>query len=73
MIALIAFGALILLEAAKHLVRNHSRRRRPQVLVTYDDFGGYGHPDHIQAHRVATYARELAAAASFAPELGSPG
>ncbi|MER6033580.1 N-acetyl-1-D-myo-inositol-2-amino-2-deoxy-alpha-D-glucopyranoside deacetylase [Streptomyces sp. NPDC001835] len=34
---------------------------RPQVLVTYDDDGGYGHPDHIQAHRVAMRAAELAA------------
>ena len=59
------------LEAAKHLVKI-IRQKRPQVLVTYDDFGGYGHPDHIQAHRVATYARDLAAAPSFAPELGSP-
>ena len=32
---------------------------KPQVLVTYDDFGGYGHPDHIQAHRVAMRAAEL--------------
>ncbi|MFF3461480.1 N-acetyl-1-D-myo-inositol-2-amino-2-deoxy-alpha-D-glucopyranoside deacetylase [Streptomyces sp. NPDC002619] len=34
---------------------------RPQVLVTYDADGGYGHPDHIQAHRVAMRAVELAA------------
>ena len=60
-----------LLDAAKHLVKI-IREKRPQVLVTYDDFGGYGHPDHIQAHRAATYARELAAAPSFAPELGIP-
>lgn len=60
-----------LLDAAKHLVKV-IRETCPQVLVTYDDFGGYGHPDHIQAHRVATYARELAAAPSFAPELGDP-
>jgi N-acetyl-1-D-myo-inositol-2-amino-2-deoxy-alpha-D-glucopyranoside deacetylase len=33
---------------------------KPQVLVTYDEFGGYGHPDHIQAHRVAMRAAELA-------------
>ena len=33
---------------------------KPDVLVTYDDFGGYGHPDHIQAHRVAMRAAELA-------------
>ncbi len=36
------------------------REVRPQVLVTYDPNGFYGHPDHIQAHRVATRAAELA-------------
>ncbi|MGZ4480531.1 MAG: N-acetyl-1-D-myo-inositol-2-amino-2-deoxy-alpha-D-glucopyranoside deacetylase, partial [Nocardioidaceae bacterium] len=41
-----------------------------QVLVTYDEFGGYGHPDHIQAHRVATYAAALAAVPSYRPDLG---
>jgi N-acetyl-1-D-myo-inositol-2-amino-2-deoxy-alpha-D-glucopyranoside deacetylase len=35
---------------------------RPQVMVSYNAFGGYGHPDHIQAHRVAQRAFELAAA-----------
>jgi N-acetyl-1-D-myo-inositol-2-amino-2-deoxy-alpha-D-glucopyranoside deacetylase len=58
-----------LLEATAHLVAI-LREVRPQVLVTYDDFGGYGHPDHIQAHRVAMYALVLAAAPSFRPELG---
>jgi N-acetyl-1-D-myo-inositol-2-amino-2-deoxy-alpha-D-glucopyranoside deacetylase len=48
------------------------REVRPQVLVTYDDFGGYGHPDHIQAHRVAMYAAVLAAAPSYRPDLGAP-
>ncbi|MDX3308297.1 N-acetyl-1-D-myo-inositol-2-amino-2-deoxy-alpha-D-glucopyranoside deacetylase [Streptomyces sp. NPDC054884] len=38
---------------------------RPQVLVTYDEDGGYGHPDHIQAHRVAMRAAELAGAAGW--------
>jgi N-acetyl-1-D-myo-inositol-2-amino-2-deoxy-alpha-D-glucopyranoside deacetylase len=47
-------------EAAAHLVEV-IREVRPQVLVTYDDNGGYGHPDHIQAHRVAMRAAELAA------------
>jgi len=60
-----------LLEAAKHLVKV-IRETKPQVMVTYDDFGGYGHPDHIQAHRVATYAASLSAVESFAPELGAP-
>ncbi|MGI9199036.1 MAG: N-acetyl-1-D-myo-inositol-2-amino-2-deoxy-alpha-D-glucopyranoside deacetylase [Candidatus Nanopelagicaceae bacterium] len=32
---------------------------KPQVMVTYDEFGGYGHPDHIQTHRVAMRAAEL--------------
>jgi N-acetyl-1-D-myo-inositol-2-amino-2-deoxy-alpha-D-glucopyranoside deacetylase len=36
------------------------REVRPQVLVSYDDNGFYGHPDHIQAHRVAWRAFELA-------------
>jgi len=44
-------------EAAAHLIEV-IREVRPQVVVTYDDFGGYGHPDHIQAHRVATRAVE---------------
>ena len=37
------------------------REIRPQVMVTYDDDGFYGHPDHIQAHRVAWRAFQLAA------------
>ncbi len=47
-------------EAAGELVKV-IREVRPQVLVTYDENGFYGHPDHIQAHRVAWRAYELAA------------
>ena len=32
------------------------RKYKPDVLITYDPFGGYGHPDHIQTHRVGTAA-----------------
>ena len=32
------------------------REVRPQVVITYNENGGYGHPDHIQAHRVAVAA-----------------
>lgn len=46
------------------------REVRPQVVVTYDDFGGYGHPDHIQAHRVTHYAVALAESPTFRPDLG---
>lgn len=59
-----------LLTAATDLVAI-IREVRPHVLVTYDDFGGYGHPDHIQAHRVAMYGASLAASASFRPDLGA--
>ena len=33
---------------------------KPQVLITYDEFGGYGHPDHIKAHQVAMRASQIA-------------
>ncbi|MFG3223323.1 N-acetyl-1-D-myo-inositol-2-amino-2-deoxy-alpha-D-glucopyranoside deacetylase [Kitasatospora sp. NPDC048194] len=57
-------------EAADHLVAV-IREVRPQVLVTYDENGGYGHPDHIQAHRVAMRAYELSADPAHRPELGA--
>ncbi|MFF0490039.1 PIG-L family deacetylase [Nocardia sp. NPDC004068] len=34
------------------------RHYRPQVVVTYDENGNYGHPDHIQANRIAVAATE---------------
>ncbi|CAL9531936.1 1D-myo-inositol 2-acetamido-2-deoxy-alpha-D-glucopyranoside deacetylase [Streptomyces sp. enrichment culture] len=58
-------------EAAAHLVEV-IRELRPQVLVTYDPDGGYGHPDHIQAHRVAMRAAELAAEGAYRRDLGEP-
>lgn len=60
-----------LLSAAVELVPV-IREVRPQVVVTYDDFGGYGHPDHIQAHRVTHYAVALAASPTFRTDLGEP-
>lgn len=66
-----AFCRADLLAAANELVPV-IREVRPQVMVTYDDFGGYGHPDHIQAHRVAMYAAMLAEAATYRPDLGEP-
>jgi N-acetyl-1-D-myo-inositol-2-amino-2-deoxy-alpha-D-glucopyranoside deacetylase len=64
-----AFWAADLTAAADDLVAV-IREVRPQVLVTYDQFGGYGHPDHIQAHRVATYGASLAAVPTYRPDLG---
>ena len=43
------------MEAVGRLVRL-ARRYRPEVMTAYDPFGGYGHPDHIQVHRVGTAA-----------------
>ena len=48
------------------------REVRPQVVVTYDENGGYGHPDHVQAHRVTVAAFDAAADPAYAPELGEP-
>ncbi|MCD9142595.1 N-acetyl-1-D-myo-inositol-2-amino-2-deoxy-alpha-D-glucopyranoside deacetylase [Streptomyces albireticuli] len=58
-------------EAAASLVEV-IREVRPQVLVTYDPEGGYGHPDHIQAHRVAMRAADLAGETAFRRDLGDP-
>jgi N-acetyl-1-D-myo-inositol-2-amino-2-deoxy-alpha-D-glucopyranoside deacetylase len=54
-------------DEAASLLAEIIREVRPQVLVTYNDFGGYGHPDHIQAHRVAMRAVQLAADAQVEP------
>ena len=56
-------------EAVAHAV-GVVREVRPQVLVTYDENGGYGHPDHIQAHRVAMAAVDAAADPGYRPDLG---
>jgi N-acetyl-1-D-myo-inositol-2-amino-2-deoxy-alpha-D-glucopyranoside deacetylase len=46
------------------------REVRPQVVVTYNENGGYGHPDHIQAHRVAVAAYDAAADPARYPDAG---
>lgn len=46
-------------DAAAQLLVQVIDEIKPHILITYDEFGGYGHPDHIQAHRVAMRASEL--------------
>ncbi len=58
-------------EAAGELVAI-MREVRPQVVVTYDDNGDYGHPDHIQAHRVTMAALDAAADPARYPGSGEP-
>jgi N-acetyl-1-D-myo-inositol-2-amino-2-deoxy-alpha-D-glucopyranoside deacetylase len=48
------------LTEAATLMAEIIRELRPAVIVTYDEFGNYGHPDHVQAHRVTMRAAELA-------------
>ena len=50
-----AFWNMDVLEAARPLI-DLMRKHRPQVVVTYDANGFYGHPDHIMAHRIAVVA-----------------
>ena len=53
-----AFWTTPVAEAAERLA-GIIRRYRPDVIVTYDENGGYGHPDHIQTHRVTMAALAL--------------
>ncbi|SYZ34207.1 1D-myo-inositol 2-acetamido-2-deoxy-alpha-D-glucopyranoside deacetylase [Propionibacterium australiense] len=63
------FGLTDPVEAAVPLVQI-IRAFRPQVMTTYDENGGYPHPDHIQCHRVSVAAFRLAADPSALPEAG---
>jgi N-acetyl-1-D-myo-inositol-2-amino-2-deoxy-alpha-D-glucopyranoside deacetylase len=63
------FWTTDLLEASNELVPL-IRQRRPHVLITYNEVGAYGHPDHIQAHRVAMYGCLLAGVPSYRRDLG---
>jgi N-acetyl-1-D-myo-inositol-2-amino-2-deoxy-alpha-D-glucopyranoside deacetylase len=48
------------------------REVRPQAVITYNEEGGYGHPDHIQAHRVAVAAFDASGDAARYPDRGEP-
>ncbi len=54
-----AFANVDLTEAGEKIAC-FIRQYRPEVLVTYDEQGGYGHPDHLMAHRAAMAALEIA-------------
>ena len=57
--------------AAEPLVRL-IREFRPHVVTTYDENGGYPHPDHIQCHRVSIEAFDAAGDPDRYPEAGAP-
>jgi mycothiol S-conjugate amidase len=48
------------------------REFRPHVLTTYDENGGYPHPDHIRCHQVSVDAYEAAADYCRFPDAGEP-
>jgi LmbE family N-acetylglucosaminyl deacetylase len=56
-----AFADVTVQEAALRLAEILAEEKA-DVLTTYDDRGGYGHPDHVQAHRVANLAARLSRA-----------
>jgi len=66
-----AFAAQDVDEAAGRLVRV-IRDVRPQVVTTYDESGGYPHPDHVMTHKITMAAVEAAADPNAWPEHGAP-
>ncbi len=65
------FAALPVEEAAEPLVRL-IRSFRPHVVTTYDERGGYPHPDHVMCHKVSVAAFEAAGDPAAYPDAGEP-
>lgn len=59
-------------EEATAAVVKTIREFKPDVVITYDENGGYPHPDHIKVHAVSVRAWDAAADPKFHPELGEP-
>src|SRR6476620_7852689 len=66
-----SFATLPLQQAAAPLVRL-VRSFKPHVILSYDENGGYPHPDHIMAHRVAVEAVGSAGEPARYPDAGEP-
>ncbi|MGA8846964.1 MAG: mycothiol conjugate amidase Mca [Nocardioides sp.] len=64
--------ALVPLEVATERLVHFIREFRPHVMTTYDERGGYPHPDHIRCHEVSVAAFEAAADPEQFPEAGPP-
>ena len=64
--------ALEPLESATRPLVQAVREFRPHVMVTYDENGGYPHPDHIKCHQVSVEAFEAAADPDRYPDCGEP-
>ena len=65
------FGLVDPAEGAKPLIKL-IREFKPHVMTTYDENGGYPHPDHIMCHKVSVLAFDAAGDPEQYPELGEP-
>src|SRR5215472_13836724 len=64
--------ALIPLEVPIEALVRVVREFRPHVMITYDENGGYPHPDHIRCHQVSVGAYEAAGDYARLPDAGEP-
>ncbi|WP_175647905.1 mycothiol conjugate amidase Mca [Nocardia donostiensis] len=64
--------ALVPLEEATEALVRVVREFKPHVMTTYDETGGYPHPDHIRCHEVAVAAFEAAGDPERFPDAGEP-
>lgn len=64
--------ALIPLEISAEPLVRIIREFKPQVLITYDESGGYPHPDHVRTHELSMCAWRAAADAAQYPDQGDP-
>jgi mycothiol S-conjugate amidase len=65
------FGLVDPVEGALPLIKL-IREFRPHVMTTYDENGGYPHPDHIMCHKISVLAFDAAGDPEKYPELGEP-
>ncbi len=64
--------ALEPMEETVHRLVREVREFRPHVITTYDEFGGYPHPDHIRCHEISVAAFDAAADPDRFPDAGEP-
>ena len=64
--------ALVPLEESTEALVRVIREFKPHVMTTYDETGGYPHPDHIRCHEVSLAAYEAAADHVLFPDAGEP-
>jgi len=64
--------ALVPVEVSGEPLIKLIREFKPHVITTYDENGGYPHPDHIQTHVITMYAVDAAADPDVRPETGEP-